>query len=106
MRLAAGFGRGMGGLGEVCGVLTGGIMVIGLHRGGGPEAKKATNRLVAEFFKQFRQRNEDKIICRDLLGCAAASGVELTPEQQRKLHLERCTKFLRDSVDILHDLLG
>ena len=106
MKVAGGFGRGMGGLGEVCGVLTGGMIVLGLHSGGGPKEKKATNKLVNDLVMQFRQRNDDKFTCRDLLGCVQEGCENLSPVERQKKHKEYCARFVQDAVEIVHEIVA
>jgi C_GCAxxG_C_C family probable redox protein len=70
LRMAAGFGGGIGRCGEVCGALTGGVMVVGLRTGSAeadPAAKQRTYEATQAFFEAFRARN-GAITCRDLLG--------------------------------------
>jgi C_GCAxxG_C_C family probable redox protein len=53
LRVALGFGAGMGRLGETCGALTGAFMVLGLKHGGGdapyPTRKENAYAAVREF---------------------------------------------------------
>ena len=76
-RLASSFGGGMGRMREVCGTVSGALMVLGLLSGYSrpedQEGKKAHYHLVQEFSRRFREEN-GSIICRDLL-----SGVNTTP---------------------------
>ena len=66
LRIATGFGSGMGRLCEVCGALTGGFMVIGLKYGKvitdgekyGAHTEQ-TYALVAELARRFRQQHGD-----------------------------------------------
>ena len=76
-RLASGFGGGMGRMREVCGCVSGALMVLGMARGYDDpednEAKKEHYALVREFADEFRKQN-GSIICRELL-----EGVSTTP---------------------------
>lgn len=68
-KLALSFGGGMGGMGEVCGALSGALMAAGLLLGGGaplsPEAKEAHYALVKDLGEAFRQA-QGSLLCRDL----------------------------------------
>ena len=83
-KLASSFGGGMGRMREVCGCVSGALMVLGLARGYAVpepgsagddvhELKKNHYALVQEFAKRFREKN-GSIICRELL-----TGVNTTP---------------------------
>ena len=69
-KLASSFGGGMGRLREVCGTVSGALLVLGLLRGySDPKdgaAKTEHYHLVQEFVRRFREINHT-ILCRDLL---------------------------------------
>ena len=69
-RLASSFGGGMGRMREVCGAVSGMLMVVGVLYGydtpGDDGAKKAQYTLVQSLAEQFRQEN-GSIICREIL---------------------------------------
>ena len=71
MKISSSFGGGMGRLREVCGTLTGTIMVLGMLEGG-YEPKDNTGKAehyknIQELSEEFRKQN-GSIICRELLG--------------------------------------
>jgi C_GCAxxG_C_C family probable redox protein len=67
VKVSAGFGGAMG-LGSVCGAVTGGIMAIGLKRGGlGMQASMQTLGLVRDFTDRFKAQHRS-IMCPDLTG--------------------------------------
>ena len=71
IKIASGFGGGMGRMAETCGVVTGAFMVLGLKHGAATadrEAKEAIYALVREFAARFKAIH-GSIVCRDLLGC-------------------------------------
>lgn len=69
-RMASSFGGGMGRMREVCGAVSGMLMVAGLLYGydtpGDDVTKKAHYSLVQELAKQFREKN-GSIVCREIL---------------------------------------
>lgn len=71
LKLASGFGGGMGRLAGTCGAVTGAVMVIGLRygytAGDDKDSKDHTYRLVRHFARQFNAKN-GSIICKELLG--------------------------------------
>jgi C_GCAxxG_C_C family probable redox protein len=78
LRMACGFGAGMGRKEEVCGAVTGGIIVIGAKYGRGVNddrtATEETYAKTRELMDQFAKRH-GTFICRKLL-----NGCELTTE--------------------------
>jgi C_GCAxxG_C_C family probable redox protein len=109
LKIATGFGGGMGRTGGTCGAVTGAFMVLGLARGmrnaGDVDAKEETYALVREFSQRFAKDHET-LLCRELLG------VDLgTPEGQKKareqgLFASRCNGYIGDAVRILEEMLG
>jgi len=73
LKIATGLGAGMGRRGEVCGALTGGILVLGLKYGrGGQQDRSATEQTyqkTLDLMARFEQRH-GSCFCRVLLdGC-------------------------------------
>ena len=71
LRISAGFGGGVGRLREVCGAVSGMLMVLGAlygydDPGEKDRAKKAHYAMVQELAGAFRERN-GSIICREIL---------------------------------------
>ena len=84
-RLASPFGGGMGRLTEVCGCVSGSLMVLGLVRGyEDPKDFAAKKRLYAEV-QELAAHNRDEngsIVCRELLGLAKRGPDDPTPERR------------------------
>ena len=91
--MTCGFGGGMGRKGEVCGAVTGGIMVIGAVHGRGEKDELTvtdqTYARVREFMDRFAGR-QGTFLCRQLL-----SGCDLTTQEGQKYFREN---GLRDKV--------
>jgi C_GCAxxG_C_C family probable redox protein len=105
LRIAAGFGGGIARTAGTCGCVTGGIMALGLtQREISPEGKEKTYEVCRQFMRAFEDRN-GSLLCSGLLGCDIS-----TPEGRAKAHQDglthaRCTKFVRDAVEIVESLL-
>ena len=108
LKLADGFGAGMGRKQKVCGAISGAVLVLGLLYGRGegePEEKhEQTYAKVQELIERFEAQH-GTAICRELLkGCDL-----LTPEGQAKFKgekmIEDCYGFVADTVKILEDLI-
>jgi C_GCAxxG_C_C family probable redox protein len=111
LKLATGFGSGMGRMCEVCGALTGAFMVIGLKYGKqntdgtryGTETE-TTYRLVAKVANQFKEKN-GSIYCRELVGYDLMDPVERAKVVEQGLFKTICRKCILDAVNILEETL-
>ncbi len=108
LRVSSGFGGGMGQTGGVCGVISGGIMAIGLRYGSGvpgdKEARAKTYAVTAEFIGRFRERH-GSVACPDLLGCDLSVPEERERARRQNLTRDVCPGYIRDAVEILEELL-
>lgn len=109
LSISTSFGAGMARLGDTCGAVTGGMMVLGLKFGrivaDDTEAKEKNYRLVHEFVEEFNKRFENTM-CRDLLGFEPGA-----PEASRRFANEpelakRCGGFVREASEILEDIIA
>jgi C_GCAxxG_C_C family probable redox protein len=69
LKVAAGFGGGMGRLGGICGAVTGAFMVLGLTfatASPDPSAKERVYARISDFANRFRARN-GSLACRNLV---------------------------------------
>jgi len=107
-KISCGFGAGMARSGNICGAVTGAILVIGLKYGkgttGDDAAKERTYALVQKFLKQFKAKNKS-ISCTELLGYDLRD-----PEQRKQAHVSKavatkCPEFTRDAAVILEKML-
>lgn len=105
LRIACGFGGGMGRLGETCGAVTGAYMLIGLKYGqalpNDKDAKEKTYELVQEFARRFEQRNKTTS-CKGLLGVDLITGDKSFASQRVKAV---CPKAVKDSAEIIEEIL-
>ena len=110
LKIACGFGAGMGRKEEVCGAVTGGIMVIGIKFGRGENdertAKELTYNKTRELMDCFAQKH-GTFICRKLL-----NGCELTTEDGQKQFKEKdllnkvCKPCVKSVVEILETIIN
>lgn len=108
LKVAAGFGGGMGRMAQTCGAVTGACMVIGLKYGATSAqdrlAKEKTYQLVRLFNERFTARNPS-VICKELLGCDISTPAGLDAAKERDLFSTLCPKLVRDAAEILEELL-
>jgi len=104
LALGAGFGAGMGREGEVCGALSGGLMILGLRHGRGeadPVAlKERVYERAQELLAGFRARH-GTLRCRDLLGCDLKTPEGRQQSKDRDLHHAVCAGLVREVVEFL-----
>jgi C_GCAxxG_C_C family probable redox protein len=109
IRLATGFGGGMGRTSGACGAVTGAVMVLGLARGmRRPEdaaAKELTYALVAELIHRFRQEHGG-VGCTELLGHDLGTPDGLAAARKENLFATKCNDFIRGAVLLVEKLLG
>jgi C_GCAxxG_C_C family probable redox protein len=107
LKVAFGFGAGMGRTDGVCGAVSGAYMVIGLRpytEITDPERKKEiTYLLVKDFTSRFFKINRS-VRCTDLLGFNLAKPEDLQAARDKNLFSSMCPKFVSDAVSILEDL--
>jgi len=105
LKIAGGFGGGMGRQGEICGAITGAYMLIGLKHGksekADDEAREKTYELVQEFSHRFRERNR-YIGCRELLGVDIMIGDKNILNEKFKV---LCPQMVRDAAEILEEIM-
>lgn len=108
LKLASGFGGGIGCSAGVCGALTGAVMVMGLFCGTADPTDKTTKN---EIYRKVRSLSEEfklragSTICRDLMGFDMS-----TSQGQAMAKLpgafDRCDDFVRIAAEILEEMLG
>ncbi|MBN1294184.1 MAG: C_GCAxxG_C_C family protein [Candidatus Latescibacteria bacterium] len=108
LKIAAGFGGGMGRMGEVCGALSGAFMAIGLKYGsvekGETDAKKQTYNLVHKAAEEFKSRH-GCIHCNDLLGIDIGDYLQHQKAKMAGLFSTKCPNFVSDAADIVEKLM-
>lgn len=109
LRLSASFGGGMGRMREVCGAVSGMLMVAGLETGAADgadrEGKAANYAEVQELAGLFREEN-GSIVCRELLGLNQKGGMEShIPEQRTKNYYQKrpCVELVRYATSLLEE---
>jgi C_GCAxxG_C_C family probable redox protein len=106
LKLAAGFGGGMGRTAETCGAVTGAFMVLGLQCGQASpkrEAKEAIYCRIRECARQFRARH-GALLCRELLECDISAPEGLQRARELELFSKTCPQFVRGACEILEEM--
>jgi len=105
-RLGRPFGAGMGRLAKSCGALTGAVMVLGLALDNDDEdqARGKAYKHVMELFKRFQQRH-GTTDCLELLGVDIGTEEGMKKIKEEKLIDKLCSGFVRDTAEILQNIL-
>jgi len=105
-KIATAFGGGIGRCGSICGVLTGGVMALGIRYG--TNEPSVENRLKAyelahKFYKQF-ERQHGSVLCRELIVYDLSNPEELEKARKAKVFEEKCVNFVKKAVATLVEL--
>jgi len=108
LKLGSCLGSGMR-KGEVCGAVSGALMVLGLLYGqknaGDTEGRQSSNKVNDLMMNRFKEKC-GSYICNDLLGC------DITTEEghqycvDNKLFTEFCPKMVAAAVDIVEEIIS
>jgi C_GCAxxG_C_C family probable redox protein len=109
LKIASGFGAGIGRIGRTCGAVTGALMVIGLKHGqvnsADEEASQRTYTLVKEFIDRFTTLH-GSIECRELIGYDLSDSKELSLARNSGVFQNKCPSFVYDAASILEEVLN
>jgi len=107
LKIATGFGSGMR-KGEVCGAVSGAIMVIGLKYGhylkGDTDSKSKTYDLTSEFEKRFEERYRS-IRCKEILGYDVTNEEDMIAIREQDLFKRICPEVIKEAISILEEIL-
>ena len=108
-KLVSPLGGGMGRLREVCGAVSGALMVIGqLYGYGTPDKGDAKARLYfleQTYAKRFAAKN-GSYICRELLGLESGPSVPTPDARTAEYYQKRpCPQLCRSAADLLDELI-
>ena len=108
LRLGSCFGGGMR-KGEVCGAVTGALMVLGLLYGqksaGDTEGRQLSNKVNDLMMDRFKEKC-GSYICNDLLGCDIASEEGHQFCVDNKLFTDFCPKMVAAAVEVVEEIVA
>lgn len=106
LKTACGFGGGVRS-GEICGAVSGAVMVIGLKHGNGSledlQSKGRCNVKTSEFIAKFRDGN-GSIICRDILACDISTEQGMNIAKEKGLFSTTCVEMVKNAIELLENL--
>src|SRR5512138_2400941 len=92
-KIACGFGAGISKTGNICGAVSGAIMVIGLKYGkteaGDDAATEKTRAVTRQFIREFTEKN-GSVQCTELLGYNLNDPVAYAAAQKSGLFMTKC----------------
>lgn len=107
-KIGCGFGAGISRTGNICGAVSGAIMVIGLKYGkaeqGDDRATEKTRALTRRFIQEFIKKN-GSVNCTELLGFNLNNQDEYEAAGREKLFRTKCPELVRDASVILEKIL-
>jgi C_GCAxxG_C_C family probable redox protein len=108
LKISQPFGGGIAHRGEICGAVSGALMVIGLKLGRTQAedipARDRTYESVTHFIQKFENLH-GSIICKELLGYDLGSEEEYIKAEKEGVFETLCPKFVQNAADILTDLI-
>jgi C_GCAxxG_C_C family probable redox protein len=107
-KIACGFGAGISKTGNICGAVSGAIMVIGLKFGktqeGDDAATEKTRALVRQFIHEFTEKN-GSVNCTELLGYNISNPDEYARARDEEIFVTKCPMLVRDATEIVENIL-
>lgn len=110
LKLSSSFGGGMGRMREVCGAVSGMLMVAGIKYGytsPSDDISKADHyRLVQELANKFKEKN-GSIICRELLNLRVKTDSPEPSQRTTEYYKTRsCADFVYDAAEIIENYMN
>ena len=107
LRIATNFGGGAR-KGELCGAVSGALMVLGLLYGhsesSDSETKAKAYAMTEDYMNRFAKEN-GSVVCRELLGYDLSKPDEHEKIVEKNLFRTACPEIIRSAVRILDDIL-
>ncbi|MBO7637723.1 MAG: C_GCAxxG_C_C family protein [Treponema sp.] len=107
LKLGSCFGSGMR-KGEVCGAVTGALMVLGLLYGqksaGDSDGRQSSNKVNDLMMNRFKEKC-GSYIYNDLLGCDISTKEGVQYCRDNKLFTEFCPKMVAAAVEIVEEII-
>ena len=105
IRIARGFGGGMGRLSETCGAVTGAFMAISLKFDGTDKQTKEDNyALMQEFARRFKSKHHS-LNCTQLLDCDLGKPEDHAKFRELGRMQSHCICYVREAAQHLEELL-
>lgn len=108
LKIATQFGGGAR-KGEMCGAVSGALMVLGLKYGhfhmNAPEEKATAYQKAEEFMNKFIEKN-GTVVCRELLGYDVSKPEDMEKIKELDLFKSTCPKMIQCATEIVAEMLS
>lgn len=108
LKIATQFGGGAR-KGEMCGAVSGALMVLGLKYGHSnsenAEEKARAYQISEEFMNRFIQKN-DTVVCRELLGYDISKQEDMEKIKELNLFKTTCPEMIRCATEIVDEMIN
>lgn len=108
LKIGTSFGGGARN-GEICGAISGALMVLGLKYGhyqsDNNEQKSRAYAIAVEYTKRFKELT-GSIVCRDLLGYDLTIPEDMAYIKEKNLFKEICPRMVKSAVEVLEGILA
>ncbi len=109
LKTACSFGGGMGHTGQVCGAVSGALLVLGLKYGpdnaADQQSKTRNYRIVKDFVNRFKALNSSTN-CTELIGYDLSDDAQLTLARQADVFKMKCGRYVSDAVRLLTEMIA
>ena len=107
LKIATQFGGGAR-KGEMCGAVSGALMVLGLKYGHchaqNVEEKANAYRIAEDFMNRFIEKNRT-VVCRELLGYDVSKPEDMEKIKDLNLFKTRCPEMIRCATEIVEEII-
>jgi len=105
LKIASAFGGGMVRHGEVCGAVTGALMVLGLKYGSSnPDEEEAVREASQKLIQDFKERN-GSLLCRELLGYHLIIPEELAAAKESGVFKRVCPLMVYHATTLAEEII-
>lgn len=109
LKVASGFGAGMGRLQETCGAVTGAYMVFGVYCGNkfinNGERKEKSYVMIQDFTRKFVEKHKTTD-CKTLLNCDLTTEVGQKQFRDNNLLDTVCRSCIKDSIELINEQIS
>lgn len=107
-RLMSGFGGGIGGMGSVCGAITGGVAALSARYGRGTDQEREDPNLFplcAELYRRFREEIETSQLCREITGTDFTDPAQVKAYFASPEKTARCARLVGKTAELVCELI-
>ena len=106
LKIASAFGGGISRQGEVCGAVTGALMMLGLKFGStSPDNEEAIREASQELMQRFKEEN-GSLLCRELLGYRLNISEEREKAKESGVFSTVCPHLVHNATALTEEILG